>query len=125
MDMGDDVSIGSRYIQGGQTDGWPITRKVISRGANAIARWLLGLNLKDCTSGYRCYSTSFLRQAIQYLHSQTYDIQIETLKQARMQGFRIQEVPILFVNRKIGKSKLSIKEIQNYVSYVLKTIAIR
>ncbi len=125
LDGGYDVSIGSRYIPGGKTEGWPLTRKIISRGANAIARRLLGLKLRDCTSGYRCYSTSFLRQAVAYLHSQTYDIQIETLKQARLQGFRIKEVPILFVNRKKGKSKLSLREIENYLSYIFKTIVSR
>ncbi len=125
MNGGYDLAIGSRYVQNGKTEGWPFTRKVISRGANAIARWLLGLKLGDCTSGYRCYSTKFLREAIGHLHSQTYDIQIETLNQAHLQGFRIKEVPILFVNRKKGKSKLRLREIENYVSYIFKTVVLR
>ena len=118
-----DLAIGSRYCAGGKTEGWPFTRKIISSGANAIARGVLGLKLHDCTSGYRCYSTNFLNKTIGYLHSQTYDIQIETVKQAHMQGFKIREVPILFVNRKQGKSKLNIREIENYVSYIFKTVA--
>jgi dolichol-phosphate mannosyltransferase len=123
MSEGYDLAIGSRYCVGGKTEGWPFTRKIISRGANAIARGVLGLKLHDCTSGYRCYSTNFLYKTIGYLHSQTYDIQIETVKQAHMQGFKVREVPILFVNRKQGKSKLNIREIENYVSYIFKTVA--
>ena len=119
---GFDLAIGSRYIEGGATEGWPYSRKIISRSANAIARGVLGLRLHDCTSGFRCYSTAFLKQTIGFLHSQTYDIQIETVKQAHSQGFRMQEVPILFVNRKQGKSKLNVLEIENYVSYILKTV---
>jgi dolichol-phosphate mannosyltransferase len=125
MNSGCDLAIGSRYCKDGKTAGWPLTRKIISRGANVIAHGVLGLRLHDCTSGYRCYSTSFLSKTIGYLHSQTYDIQIETVKQAHSQGFKIQEVPILFVNRKQGKSKLSGKEIENYVSYIFKTIMFR
>jgi len=125
MSSGCDLVIGSRYIKGGKTAGWPYTRKIISRGANAIARGVLGLKLHDCTSGFRCYSTSFLKETLSYLHSQTYDIQIETVKQAHSKGFRVAEVPILFVNRKRGKSKLSLVEIENYVSYIFKTVVQR
>jgi dolichol-phosphate mannosyltransferase len=119
---GCDLAVGSRYIPGGATEGWPYSRKIISRSANAIARGILGLRLHDCTSGFRCYSSDFLRQTIGFLHSQTYDIQIETVKQAHSQGFKMQEVPILFVNRKRGKSKLNVLEIENYVSYIIKTV---
>jgi dolichol-phosphate mannosyltransferase len=125
MSCGCDLAIGSRYTKGGKTEGWPMSRKIISRGANAIARGILGLKLHDCTSGFRCYSTNFLKQTISFLHSQTYDIQIETVKQAHSQGFRIEEVPILFVNRKQGKSKLTLVEIENYVSYIFKTVVQR
>jgi len=116
------LAIGSRYCKNGKTHGWPIQRRIISRVANVIARQILGLKLHDCTSGYRCYTISLIRQTIGFLHSQTYDIQIETVKQAHQQGFQIQEVPILFTNRKQGKSKLSIKEIENYLSYIFKTV---
>ncbi len=125
MSGGCDLAIGSRYCKNGATEGWPFTRKIISRGANAVARGVLNLKLRDCTSGYRCYSTSFLTKTIGYLHSQTYDIQIETVKQASLQGFNIQEIPIQFVNRKHGKSKLSLREIENYVSYIFRTVVTR
>jgi hypothetical protein len=63
-----------------------------------------------------------LRAAIGNLHCTTYEIQIETAKQARLQGFGIKETPVLFVNRKSGKSKLSALEISGFFAYVLKTI---
>lgn len=117
-----DLVIGSRYCKDGKTLGWPYTRKIISRCANILARSVLNLHLHDCTSGYRCYTTPLLRQILPYLHSKTYDIQIETIKQAYLQGFTVQEVPILFINRKRGKSKLSLVEVENYLSYIFRTL---
>lgn len=121
MQIGDGIVVGSRYSKGGKITGWPFTRKIISRVANVVARFLLGFNLQDCTSGFRCYSTNFLKVAIGSLHSQTYEIQIETVRQSLSRGFSVKEVPILFVNRKLGKSKLTLAEIQGYLSYTLKT----
>jgi len=123
MKSGCGIVIGSRYCRGGKTAGWPYARKIISQTANIAAKSVVGLSLNDCTSGFRCYSTHFLKEAISSLHSQTYEIQIETVKQALLRGFSVKEVPILFVNRKRGKSKLTLAEIQSYVSYVLKTVA--
>jgi dolichol-phosphate mannosyltransferase len=119
---GFDLVVGSRYCRGGSTSGWPLSRKIISRTANTVARGILGLRLHDCTAGFRCYSTRFLTKSVGYLHSQTYDIQIETVKQAHSQRFRMAEVPVRFVNRKEGKSKLNMREIENYVSYIFTTI---
>jgi dolichol-phosphate mannosyltransferase len=121
---GFDLVIGSRYIRGGKTEGWTRSRKVISQGANGLARSLLHLKLRDCTSGFRCYSTAFLKQTIRCLHSQTYEIQIETIKQAKAQGFKVTEVPVLFVNRKRGKSKLSTMEIESFLSYIFKNVVL-
>ncbi len=120
MQTGCGIVIGSRYCMGGQIAGWSYTRKIISRTANVVAKFLVGLKLNDCTSGFRCYSTNFVRAAIGSLHSQTYEIQIETLRQALSRDFSVKETPILFVNRKRGKSKLSLVEIQSYISYVFK-----
>lgn len=114
------IVIGSRYSKGGEIVGWPFTRKIISRTANFIAKASLGLKLHDCTSGFRCYSTKFLRTAVGNLHSQTYEIQIEIVRQAVLRNFKVKETPILFVNRKRGKSKLTWTEIQSYISYTLK-----
>jgi dolichol-phosphate mannosyltransferase len=120
MQTGCGIVIGSRYCMGGQIAGWSYTRKIISRTANVVAKFLVGLKLNDCTSGFRCYSTNFVQAASGSLHSQTYEIQIETLRQALSRDFSVKETPILFVNRKRGKSKLSLAEIQSYISYVFK-----
>jgi dolichol-phosphate mannosyltransferase len=122
MQNGEGLVIGSRYCRGGRITGWPATRKIASKTANILARSVTSLKLDDCTSGFRCYSTDFLRAAIGYLHCTTYEIQIETARQARLQGFRVREKPVHFVNRKRGKSKLTATEITGYVSYILKTI---
>jgi dolichol-phosphate mannosyltransferase len=115
------IVIGSRYCKGGKIAGWPFTRKIISRTANKIAQSALGLKLHDCTSGFRCYSTCFLKAAVGNLHSHTYEIQIETVRQAVLRNFDVKETPILFVNRKLGKSKLTLSEIKSYLTYTFKT----
>jgi len=119
------IAVGSRYCKGGATEGWSSFRKLVSRTANLIAKSVVGLGLRDCTSGFRCYSADFLKAAIGSLHSQTYEIQIETVRQALSRGFTVAEVPILFTNRKRGKSKLTLTEIQSYTSYVLKALTHR
>ena len=116
------IVIGSRYVKGGKIAGWPFTRKVISKTANLIARASLNLKIHDCTSGYRCYSSKFLKEAIDNLHSHTYEIQIETVRQAVLKKFNVKETPILFVNRKRGKSKLSLTEVKSYLSYTFNAV---
>jgi dolichol-phosphate mannosyltransferase len=116
------IVIGSRYVKGGKIAGWPFTRKIISKTANLVAQASLNLKLKDCTSGFRCYSTKFLKEAISNLHSHTYEIQIETVRQATLRKFNVKEMPVLFVNRKRGKSKLSWTEIKSYLSYTMKAV---
>ena len=116
------IVVGSRYIKGGHIANWPFTRKIISRTANFIAKSSLGLKPRDCTSGFRCYSTKFLSETIGNLHSHTYEIQIETIRQAHLRHFNVRETPILFVNRKSGKSKLSWTEISSYISYTFKAV---
>ena len=113
------IVIGSRYIKGGRIAGWSFSRKIISKTANFIARVSLGLKPKDCTSGFRVYSTKFLKEAAASFHSKTFEIQIETIRQAVLRNFAVKETPILFVNRKRGKSKLSWAEIKSYLSYTL------
>jgi dolichol-phosphate mannosyltransferase len=115
--------IGSRYCKGGRIAGWPLTRRIVSRIANIFANSLLGLRIHDCTSGFRCYSREYLDNIISNLHCTTYEIQIETLKLARIRQFEVKEMPVLFINRKRGKSKLSVSEIRGYVSYVLRALS--
>jgi len=114
------IVIGSRYVKDGKIECWPFTRKVVSKTANAVAKFSLGLKPKDCTSGFRVYSTAFLREVIGNLHSHTYEIQIETVRQAALRNFNVKETPIVFVNRKSGKSKLSRTEIKSFISYTLR-----
>ena len=120
MQKGYGLVIGSRYCKGGRITGWPISRRVVSRTANILARSVTGLKVKDCTSGFRCYSTEFLKATIGFLHTTTFEIQVETTRRAHLQGFRIKESPVFFINRKHGKSKLSISEITGYIAYILK-----
>lgn len=114
------IIVGSRYCKGGETARWPFTRRFLSRTANLLARSAVGLKLSDCTSGFRCYSTGFLKSVAQSLRSQSYEIQIEILRKALSGGFEIREMPISFVNRKRGRSKLSSTELWDYISYALK-----
>lgn len=115
-----DLVIGSRYQQSGEILGWSPVRHAISRVANFIAATVARTKVRDCTSGFRCYSVRYLRSVIKDLHSETYEIQIETVKQARIKKFRISEVPITFTNRKRGKSKLTLTEIQAFLSYIIR-----
>jgi len=117
------IVIGSRYVKGGNITNWPFTRKVISRVANLMAKLSLGLKPHDCTSGFRCYSTRFLSAAISNFHSHTYEIQIETIRQAHLRNYNVRETPILFINRKSGKSKLSWTEIHSFITYTLKALS--
>ena len=116
-----DLVIGSRYCRGGKIVGWHYARWLISHVANLMASRIFGMRIHDCTSGFRCYSIKYVKNVLHNLHSQTYEIQIETAKQAWTQGFRLREVPITFVNRKRGKSKLTRTEIQSFLFYIIKT----
>jgi dolichol-phosphate mannosyltransferase len=114
-----DLVIGSRYCSQGRTLDWSIVRHAISRTANIMASLLVRANVHDYTSGMRCYSTRLVKSIISDLHSTTYEIQIETIRQANLRKFKIGETPITFANRKKGKSKLSINEIKEFLCYVL------
>jgi len=115
---GFDLVIGSRYCQGGSARDWSIIRLAVSKVANLLTKLRINAKISDYTSGMRCYSTKLVRGIINNLHSRTYEIQIETIRQANLGKFRIREIPITFVNRKKGKSKLSINEIKDFFSYI-------
>lgn len=117
--LGYDLVIGSRYCEGGKIVGWHRMRWLISRFANFLASAVVRIKIHDCTSGLRCYSKRYVTTVLPNLHSQTYEIQIETVKQAQLQGFRVKEIPITFANRKRGKSKLTRAEFQGFLSYIL------
>jgi dolichol-phosphate mannosyltransferase len=119
------IVIGSRYCPGGGAVNWSIPRLLISRMANLISSVLISADIHDYTSGLRCYSTELVQNMIGDLHSETYEIQEETIRQARIKGFSVKEVPMIFTNRKTGKSKLSTKEIQEFISYTFNVFIAR
>jgi dolichol-phosphate mannosyltransferase len=114
------LAIGSRYCSGGGTVNWSIFRLATSRVANLMSSVLICAGIHDYTSGLRCYSMNLVKNMVGDLHSETYEIQIETIRQARRKGFDVREVPIIFMNRKKGKSKLTQKEIREFLSYTVK-----
>jgi dolichol-phosphate mannosyltransferase len=116
-----DVVIGSRYCKGGKVKGWNLRRLVISKVANKLTARLVALPINDLTSGFRCYSREYIQRILPELHSETYEIQIETLRQASIRKAKVTEIPITFTNRKMGKSKLTKNEILSFFLYVLKT----
>lgn len=118
-EKGGDLVIGSRYCFQGKTADWSAIRRAISKVANLMASMLIRAKIHDYTSGLRCYSTNLVKNILGDLHSQTYEIQIETIRQAHLRKFRIKEIPITFTNRKKGKSKLAFNEIEQFITYVL------
>jgi dolichol-phosphate mannosyltransferase len=118
--QGKGLAIGSRYCGKGGVMNWSPLRMIISRVANIVASVSVRARIRDYTSGLRCYSTKLVRKILPDLHSQTYEIQIETIRQARRRGFDVREFPMVFINRKKGKSKLSQNEIIEFISYMMK-----
>jgi dolichol-phosphate mannosyltransferase len=107
-----DVVIGSRYIAGGGIRNWGPHRYVLSWGANTLARLILDLNARDCTSGYRCYRTKLLRQLdFAGIRSHGYSCLMELLAICQRRGARVREIPIVFYDRRAGESKISSREI--------------
>jgi dolichol-phosphate mannosyltransferase len=102
-----DLVIGSRYVKGGNIIGFNFVRKLISGSAQFAARSILGLKVKDATSGYRIYKKKVLVK----IRSQGYSYLIESLFLATKSGFKTGEVPIVFKNRRFGSSKISSAEI--------------
>lgn len=106
-----DVVIGSRYIPGGGVRNWPWSRYLMSSAVNVLSRVLLGLWANDVSGGYRCYRVAKLRQLdLDDIWSRGYSFQEELLYRCRRVGCRIKEVPIIFEDRRAGKSKVNWKE---------------
>jgi len=103
-----DLVLGSRYVPGGTVLNWPKSRELLSRGGNTYARLMLGIKLKDATGGYRAYRASTLRKiALDEVESQGYCFQIDLAVRAIRAGLTVTEVPITFVERVHGSSKMS------------------
>jgi dolichol-phosphate mannosyltransferase len=116
-----DLVIGSRYIPGGDTPNWSMLRRLISGGGNIFARLVLGIPVHDCTAGYRCYRRNVLESIdLDTIQSQGYAFQVELAYRVMQKGFKIVETPIVFMDRRIGKSKMSRKIVIEGFTYVLK-----
>lgn len=103
-----DVVLGSRWVAGGKVSNWPKSREVLSRGANAYARLALGLPLRDATGGYRVYRAEVLRSFdLTTVRSQGYCFQVDLALRSWQHGYRVVEVPISFVERALGASKMN------------------
>jgi dolichol-phosphate mannosyltransferase len=103
-----DLVIGSRYVPGGDTPNWSALRKFISGGGNIFARAVLGIPIKDCTAGFRCYRTAALRTLnLDAIRVQGYAFQVAMAYNFWKSDYRVREVPIIFVDRRVGKSKMS------------------
>ena len=103
-----DVVIGSRYIPGGHVVNWPLRRRLLSRFANAYIRAVTRLAARDCTSGYRCWRRDAIAALpLAWFNSDGYSFLVEMLYAASIAGVRIAEVPITFVERRQGVSKLT------------------
>jgi dolichol-phosphate mannosyltransferase len=103
-----DLVLGSRYVEGGRVGNWGLVRRFISRGGSLYAQVLLGLQVRDLTGGFKCYRRAVLEALpLDEIHSRGYAFQIETTYRAIRKGFHVREVPIAFVDREEGGSKMS------------------
>jgi dolichol-phosphate mannosyltransferase len=99
--------IGSRYVRGGCTVGWSFRRRMLSRGANLYARMMLSSGIRDNTAGFRCFHVDSLGKLdLDAVHAQGYAFQIEMAFRMKRRGFQVREIPIHFVDRCVGQSKM-------------------
>ncbi len=116
-----DLVIGSRYVPGGNTPNWSPVRRMISGCGNVFARFMLHIPVHDCTAGFRCYRREVLESIdLDTIRSQGYAFQVELAYRVMRQGFKIVETPIVFMDRRVGKSKMSRKIIIEAFTYVLR-----
>jgi dolichol-phosphate mannosyltransferase len=105
---GADLVQGSRYVQGGGTENWGLGRRVLSRGGSLYARTILGVPVRDLTGGFKCFRRRVLETLdLDAVRSEGYSFQIEMTYRTIREGFRVEEVPITFVDRRVGQSKMS------------------
>lgn len=107
-EQGYDLVLGSRYVAGGGTTDWGFFRQFISRGGNLYASTILGMPIADSTGGFRCYRRKVLETLnLGAVRSNGYSFQIEMVYRTLRAGFRVKETPIIFPDRRVGKSKMS------------------
>ena len=103
-----DVVLGSRYVPGGGIENWGAVRRLLSTGGSLYARLVLGVPVRDLTGGFKCIRRAVLESTdLNAIHSRGYAFQIELTYRAIRKGFRVEEIPIRFVDRQVGGSKMS------------------
>jgi dolichol-phosphate mannosyltransferase len=108
LEDGADLAVGSRYVAGGGTENWGLGRKIISRGGGAYARTALGVHVRDLTAGFKAWRAETLRGIdLAAVSAKGYGFQIEMTFRTLRNGFRVVEVPINFIDRRVGQSKMS------------------
>jgi dolichol-phosphate mannosyltransferase len=108
LEGGADVAVGSRYVPGGGTANWGVGRKILSRGGSLYARTILGIDVRDVTAGFVCWRRAALEAIdLPTITSNGYSFQIEMKYRALRRGLKIVETPIIFVDRRVGQSKMS------------------
>jgi dolichol-phosphate mannosyltransferase len=116
-----DLVIGSRYVKGGGTLNWGRLRKFISSGGNTFARLMLGLKTHDCTGGFRCYRREMLQKVPwDNMQLKGYAFQVGSVYYVECLGGRVAEFPIIFEDRRVGKSKMSFRIVLEAFTYVMK-----
>jgi dolichol-phosphate mannosyltransferase len=118
---GADLVVGSRNIPGGRVEGWGLGRHVLSKGGSLYSRIILGVSVSDLTTGYKAYTRKAL-EAVKLgdVRSNGYSFQVETTYRAILAGLDVREVPIVFVDRRVGQSKMSRRIFAEAVLMVLK-----
>jgi dolichol-phosphate mannosyltransferase len=107
-EAGADLALGSRYVPDGSTENWGLVRRVVSRGGSLYARVLLGVAIRDLTGGFKCFRRRVLETLdLRAVTSRGYAFQIELTYKALRRGFSVVELPIRFVDREVGGSKMS------------------
>jgi dolichol-phosphate mannosyltransferase len=108
LEGGADLVIGSRNVPGGDVEGWGPFRNLLSKGGSLYSRAILGLEIRDLTSGYKAFRRTVLESIhLDEVRSEGYSFQIELTYRAVLKGFRVAEVPIVFIDRRVGQSKMS------------------
>ena len=118
---GADLVIGSRYVAGGKIPEWKLSRRLLSRGGNLYASLMLGLGVKDSTAGFRVYTARILQLIdLDSVEANGYGFQIEMTYRARRAGAVIREIPISFIDRVEGESKMSSSVVTEAMALVTK-----
>jgi dolichol-phosphate mannosyltransferase len=110
-----EIVTGTRYALGGGVYGWDLKRKITSKGANFLADFLLNPGVSDLTGSFRLYERHVLEQVLPQIQCKGYAFQMEIIVRSKKAGFKVHEVPITFVDRIYGESKLGLNEITMFV----------